>query len=164
MSKCHTEIDHNMNSKFKCDHCKTKFAHKHKLKGRKEKDHILNSDSKCVCCLITYRHMFQVTWKDQILMSEFKCDCCITKSQQTRIKRSHRERQYPHFGFQICLLCRHKLKSQVEKNHNPNSKFKCDQCITKFTHKHKLKSHGEKNYIFNLNSKCVYCMSYTDTC
>ena len=43
--KGHIEMDHNMNSKFKCDHCKTKFAHKHRLKGCKEKDHILNLNS-----------------------------------------------------------------------------------------------------------------------
>ena len=50
-------MDHNMNSKFKCDRCKTKFAHKHKLKDHKERDHTLSSDSKYVCYVSLRTHV-----------------------------------------------------------------------------------------------------------
>ena len=39
--KGHIEMDHNINSKFKCDRCKTKFNHKQKLKDYQERDLIL---------------------------------------------------------------------------------------------------------------------------
>ena len=121
-------MDFNMNSKFKCDHYKTKFAHKYKLKDHKERNYILSLDSRCVCCVSLWTHVLGHVKRPNphVRMQMWSRYKEIHK--QTRIERSQREWPCPQFRFQMCLLYKHKLKGHIEKDHYPNSKFKCDQC------------------------------------
>ena len=149
MSKGHSEMDHDINSKFKCDHCKTKFAHKHKLKDHKERDHILSSDSRYVFCVSLQTHALghmkrpnpHVWMQMWLLYNEIHKPCAQVR-------------------FQMCLLYKHKLKGRVEKDHYPNSKFKCVQCGIN-PHTDTNWNITDKRTMFSTGiQKCLLCIKY----
>ena len=78
-----------MNSNFKCDRCKTKSAHKRKLKDHKERNHILSSDSICVHYITHVKCHVVMEYKTN---SKFKCDHCKMKFDHKHKLKTHKER------------------------------------------------------------------------
>ena len=161
-----------MNYKFKCDNCKTRFAHNHKLKEHTEGNHIIYSESR-------WRNKFAFKWTIKWITSsnviiakidsltvtsarsqrERPCDHCITEFTRKYRLKDHKEKTMwsvyngIHKQIQIERSQREDHLISVWQNSQTNTDWKItkrkpyDQYITEVTSKYKLEDQKERDHV-----------------